>query len=194
MVLPPAPPAIDPALFVCDIEKLYQGEYWTNRYVLAVADVAAGIGVGQQIAAAERNITLANVLFTKLRVSDAIPGTDNYSIHNINQFGLRPADPTLLPLFNVLRVDFSTFGNGRPSRKYLRGVLAEGNIEFNTINYNSIEFYQNNYCVPLLAIPGFVDVDNQAFSAASPYPFVGMRQLRRGSKRKKDAPAVVVPG
>lgn len=183
----PTPPVqqIDPALFVADIEKMFQGEYWTNRYCLAVADVAAGVTIAQQIVACERNITAGDVLFTRLRVSDAVKGTDNYAIHNINQFGLRPVDPSLLPLFNVLRVDFSTFGAGRPSRKYLRGVLGEGNIAFNTINATTIEFYESNYVTPMLAIDSYVDVDNQAFSAGSIYPFVAMRQLRRASKRKK---------
>jgi hypothetical protein len=171
--------------FVADIEKMYQGEYWTNRYVIAAASLAAAVTAASTLVEAERLVTTNGVLFTKFRVSDTDPATDIYQVTNSNLFGLASTGGSqLLPLFNVVRVDFSTQGGGRPSRKYLRGILTEGDIDFNALVGARVTAIQNNYVNQCLAVPQFVDVDQQSFSVGSVYPFVGMRQLRRGSKRK----------
>ncbi len=181
-----------PGLWVVDIEKMLQGEYWTNRYIVAAADLAAASVVGGTIMGLERGIHQPAVLFTRYRTSDGQPLTDVYQVSQVNSFGLAGETFTsLLPLFNVLRVDFTTAGGGRPSRKYLRGVLTEGDINFNAIAQNRIDFYAAEYVNPLAALNAFVDVDNQQINAGSVYPFVGMRQLRRASKSK--APAAGTP-
>ncbi len=168
-----------------DIEKEYQGEYWTNRYVLAAASPAAGLGAAQQIVGIERAVTNSPILFTRFRLSDDVANTDNYQIVQVNLYGLDPiGSNVLLPLFNVVRVDFTPVGGGRPSRKYLRGLLTELTAEFNTIQPGPVGTWQAAYADAMLTVEEYVDVDGQAFQYSSIYPKVAMRQLRRGSKRK----------
>lgn len=164
------------------IEKMYQAEYWTNVYWLD-ADVSVASSAAQSILAAERAITLNDVLFTKMRLDDALVGTDVYTTTVLNVFGQSTANAaTKLPLFNVLRVDFAA-AQGRPSRKYLRGVLTEDVISFNTIAPATLTFYDTNYSTPVANVAGFLDVDEQEIISGAAVPFVGMRQLRRGSKK-----------
>lgn len=179
-------------LWTVDVEKMFLGEYWTNRYVVAAADLASASVIGNAIVGIERAILFTPVLVTKFRVSDGAPLTDIYQVFNVNAFGVATGTPELmLPLFNVVRFDFNTAGGGRPSRKYFRGALSEGGIIFNSIHPDALTFLNAQYAQPLVDLAGFVDVDNQQITSGSAYPFVSMRQLRRGSKRK--APAAGTP-
>jgi hypothetical protein len=168
-----------------DIEKNFEGEYWTNRYIVAGATLADASGVAGQIVGIERAVHLTPVLFTRARISDGIPESDVYQIDQVNLFGLSAlSGGQLLPLFNVTRVDFSTIGGGRPSRKYLRGCLLAGHLVNGQPAPAYVTQIQTGYANPMLALTAFHDVDGQSFGFSSVYPKVGMRQLRRGSKRK----------
>lgn len=171
-------------LWKVDIEKKYQTEYWTNVYYVFADDLAAAHLVAFEIKEIERAILLPGIITTKYRTSDVIPGTDIYVSTSPNEAGLR-ADPGggLLPLFNVVRFDLSAEA-GRPSRKYMRGVLTENDIVFNDINNATLAEMDANYSDPLEAVAELRDVDSQAIVDVQAYPFVGMRQLRRGSKRR----------
>ncbi len=176
-------------LWVLDSEKMLQGEYWTNRYIVAAADLAAAVAIGVSITNIERAVHYSTVLFTKFRVSDGQPLTDVYQVVNLNSYGAAAIGTLqLMPLFNVVRVDFNTAGGGRPSRKYLRGCLSESSVNFTQLDGGYITFMDANYTGPMIDLAGFVDVDGQQITSGSAYPFVAMRQLRRGSKRKTAAP------
>lgn len=165
------------------IEKMYQGEYWTNVYWLAGSVGDAG-SPAAAIIAAEKAVTLDSVLFTKARLDDGVQDTDVYATIIINDFGDRElATGTMVPLFNVVRVDFAA-GGGRPSRKYLRGLLTEAFVNFNTIEAAQVSFFQTNYATVVAEVTAFQDVDGDDISSGVVHPFVGMRQLRRGSKKK----------
>jgi hypothetical protein len=168
-----------------DIEKMLEGEYWTNRYVVQNADLAAAVVSANMIYEYERAIHTNIVLFTKYRASDQVPGTDVYQVVTLNTMGLATLTTDYWPLFNVVRCDFNPEGGGRPSRKYLRLPIAEGNIttkgQLSTAWRDALK---TAYVDPLVAMVAFVDVDDQALTSGSVYPFVSMRQLRRGSKRK----------
>ena len=186
MGIGPAPTTpLPPECWYVDIEKMLNGEYWTNRYVVRGANLAEAHAAGQVILGYERLIHANTVLFVKWRTSDGKPNTDTYAVSNSNLFGGRALGPQLFPLFNVIRVDFNTEGGGRPSRKYLRGCLNEEEVDFNALQVGLINLVNNNYASALAGFSPYVDVDNQELIAGSVYPFVGMRQLRRGSKRKK---------
>jgi hypothetical protein len=172
-------------LWVADIEKMYLGEYWTNRYIIAAASLVDAATVASQIVGAERAIHMLQVLFTRYRVSDGAPNTDVYQVNNLNSYGTVDAETQyILPLFNVCRCDFNVAGGGRPSRKYLRGVYSEADISYNSVNAAKVAAIQTNFVNPLVALAGYVDVDGQEIVAGSVYPQVAMRQLRRASKRK----------
>lgn len=169
-------------LFKVDIEKLYQTEYWTNVYYVEADDVASAHVVGAEIAEIERQITDTDVTFTKYRTSDVLPLTDVFITTPLNVPGLRANDAVLLPLFNVLRADLQT-AIGRPSRKYLRGVLTEDSIAFNDVIPAMVTAMNTLYAEPLEGVEELRDVDGQTIDNVTINPKVGMRQLRRGSRR-----------
>lgn len=175
------------ALWQLDIEKVLLGEYWTNRYIIDGPNMADALISANIVYEAERDITKSVVTFTKYRVSDGLPNTDVYQIVNLNTVGTVAPDGNMLPLFNVVRVDFNTTGGGRPSRKYLRlplyttevgagGALAAGILGGVGTEYADV----------LAGLTAYVDVDGQQIVSGSVWPFVGMRQLRRGSKRREE--------
>lgn len=171
-------------LYQVDIEKNYLGEYWTNRYLITAEDLVEAEGYGSQIVSFEQIIHADGILFTKMRVSDTFENTDQYVSIALNTFGAYNVNEALLlPLFNVARVDFSPTA-GRPSRKYLRGVLTEDDINYNQIVTNRLNSIQTDYVAPLMSLVPFVDPQQSVFFRASVSPFVGMRQLRRGSRRR----------
>lgn len=170
-------------MLVVEIEKMYQEEYWVNRYFVTGTVPSDGVGPANNILAAERAITDSRVVFTKYAVRTTLEGDFNFATVPVNAMGTisNGADP-LLPLFNVLRVDFQA-AIGRPSRKYLRGVLTEGAIAFMDIGSGHMTSFQTNYATVMAAIPEYVDAQGQELIAGVVYPKVGMRQLRRGSKK-----------
>jgi hypothetical protein len=172
-------------LYQLDIEKAFGSEFWTNRYILNAASLSAAVASIGGVINAERNITDQNVSFTRCRVADLDPNTDQYTIVPLNQVGARANLTNLLPLFNVLRVDFGV-AEGRPSRKYLRGVLVEGDIDFTTISTSALTFFDTNYVDLLVPFDSYVDVDGEPIISGSVYPQVAMRQLRRGSRRRTE--------
>ena len=171
------------ALFSIDIEKFYLAEYWTNRYIVNASDLATADTYGHQIVEFERAIHVAVVQFTKLRTADAIEGNDVYKITPLGLNGARSASGAPIPLFNVVRCDFSV-ATGRPSRKYLRLPLMVGEVSGNTIASGVIGLVNVDYVEPLVAAGFYVDVDGQPIIDGTTMLNVGMRQLRRGSKRK----------
>lgn len=180
-----------PGLWIIDSEKLLQGEYWTNRYIVAAPSLAEASAMGNAIVGIERAITHTSVLFTKYRASDGQPDTDIYQVYNVNDFGARVVSGEMLALFNVARFDFNVAGGGRPSRKYMRGCLVESDVNFNALAVATITNFNADFATPMAALAGYVDIDGQEISDGQVYPFLAMRQLRRGSKRK--APASGTP-
>lgn len=172
-------------LFKVDIEKLLGQEYWTNRYIVNATDLQEGDDIGASIVAAEQEFHLTDVLFTKRRTSTLAPGGE-FTTTNINLPGNRAGSGTFLPLFNTLRVDLSVFGS-RPSRKYYRGVLTEGDISGDGVTTNFtplLTLLLNVIADEASTGEGVVDVDGQLITSVGVYPRVQMRQLRRGRRRR----------
>lgn len=172
-------------MYSLDIEKELNGEYWTNRYMLDVASAAAGISPANDLVEAERQYTLDRMNFTRYRISSVTMGDDDYIIEPLNVVGGRTAGVgSELPLFNCIRVDFAV-ASGRPSRKYLRGILIEADQSgFGVIDPTFLDFFDAAYTAGCLAVPQYVDVDGQSLIGGQAYPKVAMRQLRRGSRRR----------
>jgi hypothetical protein len=170
----------------CTIEKYHaaSGEYWVNVYHLAAETGAAALTAANTLVLNERNIHRTNILFTKFRVDDGVEGTDVYDTVAVNQFGLAVLGSSeIMPLFVVLRVELNTVGGGRPSRKYYRGVLLESDVSGMMVTNTG--FLTGVSAGLTAAFPGIVvDPDGQAILNAECSPIVGMRQLRRGSKKK----------
>jgi hypothetical protein len=171
-------------LYAIDIEKRYEGEYWTNRYIALTPTIGAARADAQKFVTAERAIHNVAVLFTQVRTSDMDPMTDSYFSDPINLFGQAAPPSEALPLFNVVRVDFMVAEGGRPSRKYLRLPLTELEQQNGFLTANMLLFVRDSYVIPVLAIGTYADVDGSPISGGSVFPRVGMRQLRRARKRK----------
>jgi hypothetical protein len=80
-------------------------------------------------------------------------------------------------------VDFDVSGGGRPSRKYLRGALLEGDVNFMTLT-SAITTPANTFADAIVAIGTIVDPQGNGFLDGVVWPAPQMRQLRRGSKKK----------
>jgi hypothetical protein len=171
-------------LYSIDIEKRYDGEYWTNRYIVLTPTIGEARADAQEFVTAERAVHNGMVLFTQVRTSDMDPATDSYFSDPINAYGTPNPQVDKMPLFNVVRVDFAVAQGGRPSRKYLRLPLTESDQSNGFLTSTIIDFVLTNYVQPVLLIGTYADVDGSPISGGSVFPRVGMRQLRRARKRK----------
>lgn len=172
------------AQFKIDIQKSFTGLFWTNRYIVEAADLAAAADVGETIMGAEQTLTISAFTMDKYRVSTGLVGDDSYVIVPVNEPGSREATGALLPLFNVARADFAP-ASGRPSRKYLRcGITADDLSALVTFALDAafVSALQA-YADALVALPEFVDPQGQTFITGSAVQLVAMHQLRRGSRR-----------
>lgn len=174
------------ALWKVDIEKLWRNFYWTNRYMVQSPTLQEAHVNAQQIVEWERAITSNIVQFTKVRTSDIFKETDVFITSLPNSAGLwLSGSNQLLPLFACVRVDFSV-GYGRPSRKFLRLVAGESDQDIGELNDARRSAIATAYAQPLVNATWFVDVDNERFTSATVARMLSGRQLRRGSKRKKE--------
>lgn len=171
------------APFQVEIEKVFQGEFWVNRYFVNAASLGDAQLVGSHIVAAERVITSNRITFTKMSTRTTTRGDYVYTTSVLNLLGLRNFSD-VMPLFVVARVDFQAAA-GRPSRKYLRGVLMESDVDVMTVSAARVTAINTDYAQVLAALAGFVDVDNDDIVGGACSPITGMRQLRRGSKKRR---------
>lgn len=179
------------ALYQVDIEKQLGSEYWTNRYFVNSPTLAEADLAGMQIQNRERLFHRTAVTFTKRRVSDTVPNTSNFIVTPVFQPGELAKNGAFLPLFNVLRVDFSVVGSGRPSRKYYRMPLCAGDITSDFNIDSGITSAVQAHLVSLIATMDLdyspiVDPDLQPWVAPAVYLAVAMRQLRRGTRRRTE--------
>lgn len=178
------------ATFKVDIEKLYQNRYWTNVYYVGVgATLSDAVGTAAEIVAMEKKFHADLVTFTKYRVSTITPGDFVYQTVVLNEQGARNSTGMdFLPLFNVARVDLTDEGFKRPERKYYRCPVAESDQSGGTLSNTFITLIEGAFEVFFGSFVGaLVGPNAEAITSAQVYPFVGMRQLRRGSRRRTTA-------
>lgn len=175
------------SVYQIDIEKSYSPTtgstvYWTNVYHVEAASLASAITSGQSIVTLEKTIHTTATSFTKMRTRQAGTTGNTGTITPLTGTGSR-SNTGPLPLFNVFRIDFGVV-SGRPSRKYIRGPVITGDNTSGAVTTSTVTTIQNSYVTPLLNMGVLCDPQGQAFVNGTVWPFVGMRQLRRGSKRK----------
>ena len=166
-------------IYKVDIQKQYQNTYWTNVYYVNQPDLASASAAATTIVNVERTIHAPAVNFDKVRVSDL--SSTQYQTISVNQPGQRSVTGDFLPLFNVLRVDFNVAG-GRPSRKYLRLPVAESDQSNGIFTSSALQSLATGYAIPTST--GICDESGSPFTSTSFQERVGMRQLRRGSRRR----------
>lgn len=175
-------------VFQVDTEKALNGRNWSNRYLMIADTIESARVMSGEIIDAERTVTASQVTFTKWRVSAFGIDSPQYIVTPLNLPGLRVVTD-MLPLFNVVRVDIFA-GAYAPGRKYLHGCLGEQDQSSGLLTQTAIDFFQTSYAdiivgVTTLIVGSGLPPDGQrAIESASVFREVGMRQLKRGSKRK----------
>lgn len=174
-------------LYQVDIEKRLLSEFFTNVYYLQSPTIGDAVLDAGLIVTFEKSIMLDNVNFTKQRVRTTTVGDDVYALGTLSGLGLRSSAGGTLPLFNTLNVVLSAVV-GRPSRKYYRGVLQESDIDYTAVSSSLLSLVATNGAALLTAMDtansALVDIDNTGIYSIIASSEVGMRQLRRGSKRR----------
>lgn len=176
------------AIYQIDIEKEFRGEFWTNVYHVQATLQGDALAALQDVVAVERELHYVNINFTKGRCSQPTSLTAVGVLIPLGGTGAVGQSSGLLPLFNTVNVVF-TSENERANRKYYRGALVEDDITFTDIRpvwvANVTASLQSLLSGP--AHPNWVWVTKKGgsvnFVQASNQ--VGMRQLRRGSRRRR---------
>lgn len=162
------------------------GEFWTNVYFVNVNDRPAAIPIMDALVAAERALYIGptGIYITKGRIDDRNPATpEAFTTKVYNLAGQRTGTTGgQAPLWVTVRVDLSTGDTGRPSRKFLRGVLTED--DFNMVSLSgTVQSLVVGY-IQAVVNAGIVDVDGQNITNGALFNAPQMRQLRRGAKKK----------
>lgn len=178
-------------IYQIDIEKhalvgASTGEYWTNRYLVEAASLAAADTAAGLITSVERAIHTPAVGFSKRSVRDLDPTTDIYRttpINNIGTFGGIPAD--ILPAMLVVRVDLGV-NVGRPSRKYYHLLVGEGSQSNGVWNPDLIDAVNSNMAILLAGEggAGLCDPQGEPILSGAAAHTCTVHQFRRGTKRK----------
>lgn len=173
-----------PPYWQIDIQKRMGNEYWTNVYHVARSDQAGARAAGEFIISnLEIPLHREMVEFVSMRVAP-FPGPSEGTIYPIGEIGGQP-NISYLPMFVVMRVDFPA-PTGRPSRKFYRQPVAEADQEngaFTTAAFTAYQgVIQGFFDDPQSS--GLIDVDGQLLASGQLQVSLGMRQLRRGSKRR----------
>lgn len=165
-----------------DIQKVFAGEFWTNVYHCQVGSQAAAKAIAEQIILAESNYSHSGVSFNKYRIARSPRLGQQGTVYQSAEVG-KAGSWQVLPLFNIAMVVF-TVEQGRPSRKYLKLPFSTQSISDSRLTTSVIQSINVGYCQVLSAIPELCDESGNSFFSIGVSPVPGMRQLRRGSKRK----------
>ena len=169
------------------IEKSLGTEYWINVYHADVVTQAEAKQVGDEIVGVERGVTQIQVGFTKMRVRQISEIAQAGTVYPIGLPGAM-ADSIYLPLFVVARIDIAV-PSGRPDRKFIKSPAPASLVTNGMWSAPAQNLYNGSYCTPLLAVENICDRSGQPYLSAAVSPVVGMRQLRRGS-RKRTQPVI----
>lgn len=171
-------------LFQVITEKTYNGlEYWVNDYYVSTTDLLAAADIGEAIAGLEVELYFQPVTLTKIRASTIPVDVGQFVTRTVNLVPSTPPNAGLLPLFDVLRVDM-TAATGRPGRKFYRAVITASDLQNGgQLKPASMANWQP-ILDSILTTGGLRKPSGAVIDSMDIYPAVGMRQLRRGSRKK----------
>jgi hypothetical protein len=162
---------------------------WSNTYLLAAPDMDTAVAATTDaIIPGEKAFHRDIVTFDSARVSTYAEGDDEFVTIPINDTGdVATSGAQYLPLFNCTRVDISTSTGGRPSRKYYRIPVMEGDQQ-DGVFVSGYQSAINGFVQDILdgistAGCTWVDPDSQALDTPSCVGAVQMRQLHRRRRR-----------
>jgi len=170
-------------LFSIDVQKTREGLYWTNRYISDALSLAEADGVALALCNYEKQLYYNGVTINKRRVSTLAAGDVSYIATPMAMSGTRSISTATLPKFCTLRLD-APAGTGRPSRKFYRDVLTEADVDGDSLNSGAITAFAA--IIDDLNDIVLVDPQGEELDDWVIYPYVQMRQMRRGSRRRTE--------
>lgn len=119
------------ALFTAQIFHLCLGQRWSNTYTISASDIAtANDAVTDVLVPALLSIYRSDIQITTARTSTPGSANDDFITNIINTVGEGSSGgTTILPLYNCVKVEISVDAFRRPSVKYFRPPLVEGDQE-----------------------------------------------------------------
>ncbi len=168
-------------VFQVDVQKVYSSEFITNIYHVNVTDLTVAMDAAEDIAGIERALYPAHIVINALRASTPADADNLFFTKAVNLPGTRAISSADAPPFVRNRVDLSV-GFTRPLRKFLLGVQV-GDFSGDTFLPATITRIQTAYVTPLLALGVVSNISGVFATAGALSAIVGMRQLRRASKR-----------
>lgn len=170
-------------LFKIDMQYLYQTEYWTNVFYVDVADYGAAQSAVIDLAEVLKTGIQNSVSIDKARITPAPFTRDTFRDVVLGISGTGGATQPA-PLFNVVRWQFAK-PVGRAINMYFRGGVTPSNIGPDQEFTEAAQTFNNALLAAIFDLPvQFVSRAGTVYTTATAAPKVGMRQLRRGSRRK----------
>lgn len=171
-------------VYQLDLQTKVGNEYVSNVYHVVATSLATANDQGIALANIHAATIPAFWSIDYLRTSTPTPGDEEFIATPLNIPGTRSVSGQQLPLFNRFRVRFQC-ASGRPGVKFLVGV-AEVDVNGTDFETSAITFIETAYLQPIYDDTDLVlcRPDGTLFGAGALQRAVGMRQLRRASKRK----------
>lgn len=171
-------------VYQIDIQTNAYGEFITNVYHVQATSIENAGDQGLAIANIVKALLPTTVNIDFIRVSTPQPRDNVFYSIPVQIAGTRASGGDVLPPFNRYRIDFS-IGYRRPLRKFLLWPI-EGGTTGGGFSPAEIAFVTDNVITPLITsgVITLCSADGYTVLSAALNQRVGMRQLRRASKRK----------
>jgi hypothetical protein len=170
-------------VYKLDYQFVVGTEYWTNKWYVIATDRVDAVTAANAIATIMAGFVLQPVVLDKVRITPEPFLKNVYQDIALSLTGTAGAGP-VAPLFNCARLRSS--GNyGRQTNHYMRGTVQLDSIAADQrFNAGAITFF-NGKCAQLMDLNWpLCDKNGYVYVYLNVSPIVGMRQLRRGSKRR----------
>lgn len=170
-----------------EIRKNLGANNWSNDYLIEAVDMDDAVAIGNALVTMERHMHYDNILIVFMRVSQNNPLTRVFRHISINQYGLQAlGGADYLPLFNTVRVDFTT-ADSDPARKYYRMPVAEGwqtNGVMSSGQQTALQALMTTYFLGSVAGDNLYTPKGNQVTGVTVFPNIQMRQLHRRHKKK----------
>lgn len=169
-----------------EIRKQFLLANWSNDYLTSATTIEDATDVANACVAFERGVHATPVEFLFVRISSYIKGDRYHRDIVLNEPGLRDTGGSdALPLFNTIRVDFSTSFYD-PGRKYYRAPVVESDQSSGSLLPATVTYVNGQIAahLPSDVLAELVTPLGHQITAATCNLFVAMRQQHRRRKKK----------
>lgn len=175
-----------PPIWRIETRKQMLNQNWSNDYLTSATTIEDATDVANALVSFERGVHNEQVEFLFVRISSYTKGDRYHRDIVLNEPGLRDTgESDSLPLFNTIRIDFST-SFFDPGRKYFRAPVVEsdqtaGSLMPATITYMNQQIAQH---LTAAVLQQLVTPLGHQITGATTNQYVAMRQQHRRRKKK----------